>query len=99
MMNMLNAFVNWLREEWRLMRLADWGDGKYREGPHPCSHDHPSVKALAEKQAAVAAQMRRMRMRLVDSKDRKYANSDFTDIRVTIDQAKRMKTGAVRRVR
>lgn len=97
MMNMLNAFVNWLREEWRLMRLADWGDGKYREGPHPCSHDHPSVKALAEKQSAVRDQMRRLKMHLHDGK--RVTNAAATDIRVTIDQAKRMKTGAVRRVR
>ena len=92
----MSALFAWLRNEWRLAMPPTWSSEPQADY-FPCSHNDPKCKALAEKQAEARRKLKRTKRGLLD--DKPYTKEAATDIRVTLDAARRVNTPAVRKVK
>ena len=96
----MTALLNWLREEWRLMRLNSWQNEPM--GPKhdflPCSSEDPRCAETIQRLAECRERMRRMRSGLLDAPERKFTDAASTDVAATIRKAQAVGFGPVRAV-
>ena len=95
---MIAAFVNWLREEWRLMWAHSWEGEQMAVDPvpHPCSSEDPRCAETIRRLAEVRERMRRMKSGVLDG--RAFTCSASTDVAATIRKARAIGYGPVRAV-
>lgn len=85
----MNALVNWLREEWRLMRLKNWATEYHVPASeiYPCTSADPRVQHTLKRLEQARQVMRRRRMRcLLTGKE--YVGSSQTDLRLAFDKVR-----------
>lgn len=95
----MNALINWLREEWRLMWAHSWEGEQMAVDPvpHPCSSEDPRCAVTLARLKECRERMARMRSGLLDG--RTFTNSASTDVAATIHKARTMTLGPLRAVR
>lgn len=90
------TFLDYLREEWRLMRLRHWG-AEYHAANRACTKDDPRCAALLARLQEARERMDRLHIpRMLKGK---ALNMHATDVQQTFDAMARLKTGAVRKVK